>query len=244
MNRTSQLIWSQMIWRQWCKEPKVPIVLILILSLGVAVFLSIRLANRAAVTGFSLFTDSIASECDLLVRPKAGTFQDDSLIGLRSEIAQLPAAIFPILDTTAATGPGMESSVYRIIGSDFVALPNAVYLSKEDTGSAIQSVSEGFASMLGQSDQVFVSEQSGLQKGDPLDLYIEGGKRPVTIAGVLQDDPLRPRVPANLLVMDLPGAQQLTGRLGQLSRLEVRIPPGVDCQGLSLIHISEPTRPY
>ena len=226
MNSASRLIWSQVIWRQWRAEPKVPLILMLILSLGVAVFLSIRLANRAAVTGFSLFTESISGGSDLLVRHRAGSFSDKSLIQLRQTVGNLPAAIFPVLDTTAATGPEANSSVYRIIGTDFVALPNAIYLSEQQSTSPLESVGEGFTGMLGQANQVFVSDQSGLTKGQQIDLYIEGGKQSVTVAGVLQPDPLRPEIPANLLVLDLPGAQKLTGLPGKLSRLEIRIPPG------------------
>lgn len=228
MISASRLIWSKVIWRQWRIEPKVPLILMLILSLGVAVFLSIRLANRAAVTGFTLFTESISGDSDLLVRPRAGSFSDQSLIKLRQTMGNVPVAIFPVLDTTAATGPEANSSVYRIIGTDFVALPNAIYLSEKQSTSPLERVGEGFTGMLGQSNQVFVSEGSGWKKGAQIDLYIEGGKQSVTVAGILSRDPLRPEVPANLLVLDLPGAQQLTGQPGKLSRLELRVPPGPD----------------
>ena len=143
-------------------------------------------------------------------------------------MGNVPVAIFPVLDTTAATGPEANSSVYRIIGTDFVALPNAIYLSEKQSTSPLGSVGEGFAGILSQSNQVFVSERSGLEKGAQIDLYIEGGKQSVAVAGILSHDPLRPEVPANILVLDLPGAQQLTGQPGKLSRLELRIPPGPD----------------
>ncbi|MDF1814242.1 MAG: FtsX-like permease family protein [Verrucomicrobiales bacterium] len=228
------LIWTKVIWRQWCREPKVPAVLILILALGVAVFLAVRLANRAAVTGFSLFTESISGDSDLLVRPRAGSFPESDLMSLREKMGATPATLFPILDTTAAAGPGAEAEIFRIIGTDFVALPNAVYLSDDETGSPIAAQTDGFSGMLGKPDQVFISrvfaDESGKDTGDKLQIYVEGRQKELTISGIVESDPLRPQVPRRLLVFDLPGAQKLTGNEGLLSRLEVKIPPGPDFQ--------------
>ena len=46
------LLWRQFTWRHWCAAPWKTLLLTGILALGVAVFFSIRLANRAAVAGF------------------------------------------------------------------------------------------------------------------------------------------------------------------------------------------------
>ncbi len=226
----TSLIWSRVIWRQWRCQPKVPLVLILILSLGVAVFLSIRLANRAAVTGFSLFTESISGDSDLLVRPRAGTFPETDLATLRQAVGSTPAVIYPVLDTTAAATTAADSAIYRIIGTDFVALSNGIYLTDDDSTAAIAGDSESFAEVLGRDDQAYVSPALGLDTGETLSLSVEGIALQLTVAGVLQSDPLRPPLPDNLLVLDLPGAQRLTGHTGYLSRLEVRIPPGPDFQ--------------
>ncbi|MDF1755299.1 MAG: FtsX-like permease family protein [Verrucomicrobiales bacterium] len=229
-----RLIWSRIIWRQWRRAPKVPSVLVVILALGVAVYLSVRLANRAAVTGFSLFTESISGDSDLLLRPKAGTFREADLPQLRDAMGAVPASMFPILDTTAAEGPGSESPIFRIIGTDFVALPNAAYLSESDAGSPVETTQKGFAGLLGRSDLVYISESYAAEKqigeGDSIRIYIEGAALQLSVAGVLKNDPLRPQIPHRLLVLDLPGAQKLTGNEGLISRVEIRIPPGPDYQ--------------
>ena len=54
--------------RHWRAAPKQSALLVLILALGIAVFFSIRLANRAALASFQNFTDLITQESDWLIR--------------------------------------------------------------------------------------------------------------------------------------------------------------------------------
>ena len=54
--------------RHWRAAPRQSALLVFILALGIAVFFSIRLANRAAVASFQNFTDLITQESDWLNR--------------------------------------------------------------------------------------------------------------------------------------------------------------------------------
>jgi predicted alpha/beta hydrolase len=49
------------------RSPTTTIALVAIIALGVAVLYSVRLANRAAVSGFQLFTQSLSGGGDLIV---------------------------------------------------------------------------------------------------------------------------------------------------------------------------------
>ena len=51
------LLWTRFSWRHAAGAPGQTLLLLTILSLGIAVYVSIRLANRAAVAGFEQFTD-------------------------------------------------------------------------------------------------------------------------------------------------------------------------------------------
>ena len=195
-----------------------------ILALGVAVFFSIRLANRAAVSGFALFTESLSGESDWLVCPKAGFFGEEDLGLLRQEINAIPAAIFPLLDTTAASG----GKSFRIIGTDLVALANAVFLDESSRSNPINLPEGKLTEVLGRPDRCLISEAAGFQVNDSISLIVNGQTKIIVIAGLLKDDPLNYSIPRNLIVLDLPGPQELTGLQGKLSRLEVRIPPGAD----------------
>ena len=72
-------IFKSIILRKWTQDPLLPIILVIIIAVGVATFFSVRLANRAAVNGFSLFTESLTGESDITIRSPSGLF-DESLI--------------------------------------------------------------------------------------------------------------------------------------------------------------------
>ena len=52
-----RILWTRFAWRHWRMSPVSSLLLLFILALGVAAFFSIRLANEAAVAGFSNFTE-------------------------------------------------------------------------------------------------------------------------------------------------------------------------------------------
>ena len=57
-------ILKTVILRKWIQSPLLPIVLVFIIAVGVATFFSVRLANKSAVSGFKLFTESLTGESD------------------------------------------------------------------------------------------------------------------------------------------------------------------------------------
>ena len=128
------LLWRQFTWRHWCAAPWKTLLLTGILALGVAVFFSIRLANRAAVAGFSLFTENVTGTSDYVVTSAAGELPVALLPEMRAALGDLPAGLFPVLESTAIkpTGgmEGFRAASFQVIGVDLATLPNITYLSK------------------------------------------------------------------------------------------------------------------
>ena len=60
--------------RHWRLAPKQSALLVLILALGVSVFVAVRLANRAAVSSFSNFTDTLTGQSDWVIESPTGSF--------------------------------------------------------------------------------------------------------------------------------------------------------------------------
>lgn len=79
--------------------------LVLILALGVAVFTSVRLANRAAVSSFTHFTETLTGRSDWIIQAPAGRLPESVLPGLRAALADLAVQIHPVVETTAAEPP-------------------------------------------------------------------------------------------------------------------------------------------
>ena len=233
-SRTGRLIWSRMIWRYWLKEAKLTAMLVGILALGIAVFLSVRLANKAAVTGFGLFTESIVGQSDFILRSPAGKLDEGLLREVRTATGSAPVGIFPVLEVTGAIDDVDGKGLLRLVGVDLVALQNAAqYLDGESATSGGNGLDGGETNqVLGSRRAIFVGQrlatQRGVAAGETIGVIVNDGVKELVIEGVLPDSPNTASVPANLILMDLPGLQALSGESGKISRIELRIPPGTN----------------
>ncbi|HMO65809.1 MAG TPA: hypothetical protein PKE47_11425, partial [Verrucomicrobiota bacterium] len=63
--------------RHWRQAPGQSALLVLVLALGVAVYFSVRLANRAAVASFRHFTELVAAASDWVIQAPAGDLPED-----------------------------------------------------------------------------------------------------------------------------------------------------------------------
>ncbi|MBK8727513.1 MAG: FtsX-like permease family protein [Holophagaceae bacterium] len=208
---------------------------LLSVALGVSVFLSIRLANRAAVASFAGFAAGIGQGSDLVVRAEAGPLRETALPALRG--LRDEAWIRPVIEGTFSrrgVGGGAPEG-FQLLGTDLVGLAGSAPATAEppDAGSgSMASSGEGdggaagnFYRSLQDPAAVLVStalaRAEGLRIGSALSGFVNG--RPVTlaVAGIAQDAPNRPPLQRNLLVMDLPAAQMVLGRPGELDRVEL-----------------------
>lgn len=225
-----RLLWSRFIWRHWRREPALTVMLVGILALGVAVFLAVRLANKAAVTGFGLFTESVSGESDFLLRPKAGTLDAAILRDLRTFAGTAPVGFFPVLEVSGVFADEIEAGLLRFVGADLAALQNAPTYASGRAGGIRFARETGARSPLGAMDLAFVgtafATARGVKAGDRLMVIVNDRPVEITIAAILPEDPNRAAVPENLILMDLPALQELSGKIRRLSRVEIRIPPG------------------
>ena len=124
--------------RHWRGTPKQSAVLGLILALGIAVFFSIRLANRAALASFQNFTDLITQQSDWLIEAPAGLLPDSLLLELRARLDPAPVHIIPVLETTAArpqTDPDEpigSRETFQLLGVDLIGVQNLAARQAQD----------------------------------------------------------------------------------------------------------------
>jgi putative ABC transport system permease protein len=248
-----ELFWRRFTWRHWCQAPLQSALLVALLSLGVGVFLSIRLANRAAVASFQNFTDLLTAESDGLISAPAGTLPESVLSELRSALGDTPVQIVPVVESTGSRPRTSEDEAigsrgsFQIVGVDLIALGNLAARQKADRGwfgqeAPRETSSPGresgvaaqgamaFWTSFRDPRSVFVSAELARAEGWTL-----GGEFPLIlnetivnlrIAGLIPADPSRPAVPARMLVMDLPALQHWTGMTGRLSRVEFVLEDG------------------
>lgn len=220
--------------RPLLREPGRALLTCAAVALGVASFLSIRLANRAAVASFEQFTRGVGRGADLVLLGEAGPLPEAVVVRLRPVLDR--AWIRPILEGSFSRGTPAET--YQLLGLDLVGFGE----SAGPEGGAAQAppgdpeaLGRAFYAGLQDPRAVLIpaalARAEGLTVGAPWAGLVDD--RPVTlrVAGLLPDLPGR-ALPRTLLVMDLPAAQALLQRPGELDRLELGLRPGSEAGDL------------
>ncbi len=238
-NTVLRILWLRFALRHWRMSPISSLLLLLILALGVAAFFSIRLANRAAVASFQNFTGLITSQSDGLITASAGSLSETVLSELRQLLGNEPVNLVPVLEATAVQPINKSQQslgsrpTFQVLGLDLPALVNLA--SQPGNGSGwfgspgqTNDSENGFSPVLQDPHSVFIStalaQRDQLKTGSRLPLVINEHPVELRVAGIIPNDPSQPAAPPNLLIMDLPALQQLTGKAGRLDRVEFILP--------------------
>lgn len=220
----------RLVLRALLRERGRALLCILSVALGVGVFLAIRLANRAAVASFEGFARGVGQGADLVVESPAGPLPESSIRALAPLRAE--AWFRPVLEGSFALAPSREP--FQVLGVDLVGLGNTATQEPEpgpapDEASA-KRAQDAFYTLIQDPAAVSISaalaRDRGLKPGDPLKGFVDGAPVTLTVQGIIPEAPNRPAVQRNLLLMDLPAAQALLHREGQVDRLELGVRPG------------------
>jgi len=223
------LLFRRFSLRHWRVAPGQNALLVLILALGVGVFISIRLANRAAVASFSNFTETLIGQSDWILEAPSGTLSEAVLPELRAALGTRPVMMVPVVESTAAlplqgTRGYYDRKAYTILGVDLIGISNLAaaraavgHLSSGENGS-------DFWDAFRLPNRVWVPRE--LAKRRALRLLIEDQAVTLPVAGAIQTAPGTPAPPDTLIIMDLPDLQRLAGKAGKLDRIEFAAAPG------------------
>lgn len=241
------LLWTRFSWRHVRLAPVASGLLVTILAVGVGVFFSIRLANRAASASFQNFTDLLSAESDGVISAPAGALPETVLRELREALGTEPVQLVPVLESTGTPPRRAEVEAIgsrptiQLLGLDLVALRNLAgrgrlggrELERRPGGAAPTagvSAAEEFWAALDEVETVFITpalaREAGLKVGSRWPLIVNEREVALRVVGVLPEDPSRPAPPANVMLMDLPSLQRLTGREGRLDRVEFVLEDG------------------
>ena len=189
--------------------------------LGVALAFSVHLINASALSEFSQAVRAVNGQPDLELRAIQGSFDEQ----LYQRVANSPqvAMASPVLEISTYAldnqGDKTKRQQLRIIGVDALAVatvaPALMPVPNKDA-DRMALFAPGAVFLNPAARQVFASSQLQLQDGLQL--------RSATVAGSVSAGG------GPLGVMDIGSAQDLFGRGGQLSRIDVRLKPGSDTQ--------------
>ncbi len=204
-------------------------------ALGVAVVVSIELANASARRAFSLSTEAVTGRAthQVIGGPDGlpdTAFRDLTLAGgLGGKIAMAPVVEgYGVLPTPSGKGGRM----LRILGVDpFSEPPFRPYLKADGGDRNARGAPVNLGTLMTRPGAgvlaAATARELGVKTGGSFRLRVGGVERTVELAGVLepQDEGSR-RALADLLVMDIAAAQEILGRNGKIDRIDLIVPEG------------------
>lgn len=211
-------LFTRLVWRALAREKGRAALALLSVALGVSVFLAIRLANRAAVASFEGFTQGIGTGAELTVRADIGPLDEGEL----ERLAPLRRELWlrPVLEGSFTRSGSMEA--FQVLATDLVGLGAATPATTQASGMPGLDLLDPSAVLISQT----LARAEGLRVTDPIMGLVDGREVTLHVAGLVPDPPNRPAIQRHLLVMDLPAAQALFRRPGQLDRLDLGWLPG------------------
>jgi len=206
-------------WQRLRQRPLQYLLCILGIALGVAMMVSIDLANGSAQRAFSLSTDAITGRTTHRVEAIAPTGIDESIYtNLRLTHPAIPLA--PVVEGYVLVEE-LGSQPMRLVGVDVLSEgPFRNYFGEDGESldaASVQLLTNPQAIVLSQD----VADQYGVALGDGLHLDIAGQHRTVTVAALVRtDDTLNRRALSTLLFADIATAQEILGQVGRLSYVD------------------------
>ena len=209
-------------WRELVHHPWRNAAAVVAVMLGVALAFSVHLINASALSEFSQAVRAVNGQPDLELGAVQGSF--DEAVYERVANHPLVAMASPVLEITTyaldAQGDQSRRRLLRIIGVDALAVasvaPSLLPVPAEGA-DRLALFNPGLVFLNPAARQVFASSRLQLQDGLQL--------RNVAVAGSVSAGG------GPLGVMDIAAAQDLFGRQGQLSRIDVRLKTGGDMRG-------------
>jgi putative ABC transport system permease protein len=215
LQRTQLTRW--IIGGEWRAHPIRALVAISAIALGVALGFAIHLINSAAFNEFSAAVKSLSGQADLQVRAAQGFF-DESLF---AKLAQREgvALASPVLELDASLPD--EDRPLKILGID-------VFRSGAITPDLTGVPAEGKEFDMLADDTIFLSTaaREWLKVGQGESLRLRAGTRSISLR--IAGDLTRAHPGQRVAVMDIAAAQWRFGRLGQLSRIDLKLTEGVN----------------
>ena len=206
-------------WQELRHHPWRSVAAVVAVMLGVALAFSVHLINASALSEFSQAVRAVNGQPDLELRAVQGSF-DESLYARVANHPQVAMAS-PVLELSTyaldENGDRTKRQALRILGIDALAVASVApglmpVPGKDADRMALFAPATVFLNPAAR--RVFASNRLQLQDG----LQLRG----VSVAGTVNAGG------GPLAVMDIGAAQDLFGRSGQLSRIDVRLRAGAD----------------
>ncbi|MEO0374949.1 MAG: FtsX-like permease family protein [Cyanobacteria bacterium P01_A01_bin.17] len=220
LRSSNRPLWH-MAWRRFRMRSLQYFLCLIGVALGVAMMVSIDLANGSAQTAFELSTDAIAGRATHQIEALAPVGIDESVYTkIRRELEGVTVA--PIVDGYVLA-PELGNQPMRLVGVDlFAESPFRNYFVPQD-----RTVGEaGLLNFLTQPNTVVlgadVADRYQVALGDQITLDLSGRLETVTVVGTVQpESSTTRRALSSLLFTDIATAQEVLEMPGHLSHIDL-----------------------
>jgi len=225
-------------WRYLTRHPWQSVLMIIGITLGVAVVVAVDLANASASRAFDLSTETVAGRATHEIVGGPQGLDEKAYTILR--LSGLVEAAAPVI-TEYVSSPQLGSRPLQLLGVDpFAETPFRDYLGsstgQNDSSQPAPDISN-LTVFLTEPGALLISTDvadrynlSACTDGIPspkceVTLEIGGNQRQAFIAGLLHPaDSLSQRALDGIILSDIATAQELTGKLGKLDRIDLILP--------------------
>lgn len=227
-------------WRYFYRHPWQTVLMILGITLGVSVVIAVDLANASARRAFDLSTEAIAGKATHQISGGPQGIDEDLYSALMRQGWAVSMA--PVISDYASSAE-LGQRTFQLLGIDpFAEPPFRNYLGKENPSqptSPVGASPEHLVEFLTLPGSILISEEIAshykVSIGQTIALNIGGEIQTVILAGFIQPrDTFSQRALQGIILADLATAQELTGKLGKLDRIDLILP--VNSSSSSLIN--------
>jgi putative ABC transport system permease protein len=213
--------------RRLKEHPARTIITILGIALGVAVFLSIRIANRSTLASFRSTVDTIAGKTVLEVRGDETGFDEEIYWHLHG--IEGITSLAPVVESTGLVERA-EGEILLVHGIDIFTDHNIrqYAFAGQETPEDFTGMLEPFLTRHGIVLTEHFARAHGLTVGSSLSLVTTQGITAYAVVGLLLAQGLGKAQGGNFALVDIATAQETFGRLGKLDRIDIVVAPDVD----------------
>ena len=212
----------QFSWRELTHHPWRNAAAVVAVMLGVALAFSTHLINASALSEFSQAVRAVNGQPDLELRAVQGSFDESIYAAVAANTSVLLAS--PVLEVSTYAVAGAKRVPLRVIGIDaltvagvapsLMPLPDKADDANQANDNRFSLFSPNAVFLNPAARQALAGNMLQLQSGLALKSAVVAGR--VSAPG------------AALAVMDIGAAQDLFGKAGQLSRIDLKLKPGTE----------------
>jgi putative ABC transport system permease protein len=204
-------------------------------ALGVAVFVSIRLANHSAMSSFSQTVDAVVGKSNLQIVGDSTGFDERVFPAVRATPGVTAAApvvqVYALARKGGVDGGHVSTKLQKTPFTETLLVLGFDLLSEEPFGR-FEAPGGDLRSMVGflvdpraVAITRTLADRLGLRVDDSLTLLSAGKQVPLNVRAILDAPELQDAMGGNVVLCDIVVAQEAFGRYGKLDRIDLLVPP-------------------